>query len=64
LSSSSNPNLQNSKRASKQARLLLSLLNGGDGGDGGEISSFFLGLSFDASSWQNKKSTVVIRPMI
>jgi hypothetical protein len=33
------------------ARLLLSLLNGGDGGD---ISSFSLGFSFEASSWQNK----------
>jgi hypothetical protein len=54
LSSSSNPKLQNSKickQASKQARLLLSLLNGGDGV---EICSFFLGFSFEASSWQNK----------
>jgi hypothetical protein len=38
-------------QASKQARLLLSLLNGGDGV---EICSFFLGFSFEASSWQNK----------
>jgi hypothetical protein len=35
-------------QASKQARLLLSLLNGG------EISAFFMGFSFEASSWQNK----------